>query len=134
MPASNAVIPDGYLSGPALGGPNFVPSRNPKAPGLWPKKTKTRLLAQIATERPHTTRAKSACQSRRTRQYVLTDILYLERSRAQPVWEMLAKAIVCGRGELNRKKSAVSNQIEAFVQKPSAAGGAGKRPPARKSA
>jgi hypothetical protein len=34
----------------------------PKAPGLWPEKTKTRLLAQIATEQPDLMSTNSNCQ------------------------------------------------------------------------
>jgi hypothetical protein len=34
----------------------------PKAPGLWPEKTKTRLLAQIATGRPLCYPAEDGCQ------------------------------------------------------------------------
>lgn len=99
------------LSGPALGGPDFVLSPNPIAPGLWPEKTKTRLLAQIATEHRHINGAQSACQSRRTRKYVLTDILSLEQFGDQSGWEMLAKEIVCAGARSNRKKLAVSNHL-----------------------
>jgi len=47
---------------PALDGCDDVLSLNPNAPGSWPEKTKTRLLAQIATGHCHLRRLETGCQ------------------------------------------------------------------------